>query len=83
MLNDKYDVDMIFENKLLSMVVCLQEVCVMWGKSPRQVHYAIDNGHIEARKSFTGGTWLIVYYSVCEHWGEPVKPITGWMVKDV
>lgn len=80
MLNDKHDVDMIFDSKELSEILCLQEACVLWGKSPRQVHYAIDRDQIVARKAITGGTWLITYDSLVEHWGQPERSINEWMV---
>lgn len=80
MLNSDFDVDTIFEDRRLASVLCLQEVCIMWGKSPRQVHWAIDRDQVIARKSFTGGTWLLSYDSVLQFWGEPEKSITEWMV---
>lgn len=64
----------------LAHVVTLREVCFLWGKSPRQVYYGIDRGHLHARKSVTGGSWLLDYQSVISHWGEPETPITEWKI---
>lgn len=80
MLTHNFDADTIFDNQELAQVVTLQEVCKLWGKSPRQVHWAIDRDHVAARKSITGGTWLLLYNSVTSHWGDPVVSIDEWMV---
>lgn len=79
MLNKGMDVDLFFDDAILAEVICLQEVCKLWGKSPRQVHWAIDRDHVSARKSITGGTWLINYRSVVLHWGLPEKELEEWM----
>jgi len=79
-MNAPVSIDMIFESKLLSQVVTLQEACVLWKKSPRQMQWAIDRDQVTARKSITSGTWLLTYYSVFLHFGEPVISIEEWMV---
>ena len=78
-INSK-DFDCLFDDKQLSSVITLQEACYFWAKSPRQVYYAIDKDKLSARKSVTGGSWLINRKSAINLWGEPHTDIDLWMV---
>lgn len=69
-----------YTSPTLAQVATLREVCYLWGKTPRQVYYAIDRGHVHARKSVTGGSWLLDYESVVKHWDKPNKDITEWRI---
>jgi hypothetical protein len=79
MIKHQFDPDCQFVDRMLGMVITIQEACIFWGKSRRTVDWAILRDEVTARKSVTGGTWLLTYYSCMEKWGEPIVPISDWM----
>lgn len=58
----------------LGEVVTLSEACLMWEKSQTAMKQACFV-HLKARKSFSGGSWLISVASLIEHYGKPEKDI--------
>jgi hypothetical protein len=64
-----------FTDPLLNVVVTLPEAAIMYQKSKPEVHRAIDSERIVARKSFSGGAWLITLHSLKQCWGEPIVPV--------
>lgn len=69
---------------ILGEVVTLSEACVMWGKSKNALKNAALTQKVAARKSFTGGDWLVSVESMVKVYGQPVvfedeKDILSWL----
>lgn len=79
-MNSKNEIDCIFQSPELASVITLQEACILWNKTPRQLHWAINRDQVVSRKSITSGTWLVTYSSLLSHFGEPAHNINEWMV---
>lgn len=69
-----------YHHPTLALVCTLKEACYMWGKSEATIKHAIDRGHVQARKSFTGGDWIITTASLEKRYGEP-KENTLWQLQ--
>lgn len=61
----------VYEHPALACVVTLHEACVMWEKSETALRQAMYKHQIDARKSFTGGDWIITTASLIKRYGEP------------
>lgn len=57
----------------LKNVVTLGEARRAWGKSRSALIYAIDRGHLTARKA--GRDWLITVPSLIIRYGNPIQPL--------
>ena len=67
--------DLEYSNPVLAEVITLTEACWLWGKSKKTFLYAIWRDNIDARKSLTGGNWMIATSSAVTHFGEPIRDI--------
>jgi hypothetical protein len=69
-----------YTSPLLATVCTLREACYMWNKSEATIKDAIYRGKVDARKSFTGGDWLITTASLEKRYGNP-KENTLWQLQ--
>lgn len=60
---------------VLAEVVTLSEAVVMFGKSVTAIKQAIYTHKVDARLSFTGGTWIITLESLIRRYGQPTKDV--------
>lgn len=68
-----------YDHPSLSIVCTLHEACFMWQRSETAIRNDMYKHKIEARKSFTGGDWLISTASLIKLYGEP-KEDTLWQL---
>lgn len=76
-----YEEECQFEDETLISVVSLREACIMWGKSETALRNAMIKGHVQCRKGFTGGDWLLSRHSLIKHYGQPKDDITCRLLK--
>ena len=81
MLN-KNDTDMIYHNPVMATLVTSGEVVALFGVTRKQVQWAIWRDHVRARKSVTGGTWLLHYGDCVKYFGKPEHSIGDWLIVD-
>lgn len=70
-----------YDSPVLATVCTLQEACYMWQKSETAIRMAIYQGRVQARKSFTGGDWLITTASLERRYGAPVEGLLWQLQK--
>lgn len=70
-----------FDDETLAATVTLSEACLMWGKSETTMTFAIHSGKIKARRSFTGGEWLLSRHSIVKRYGQPKDDIVCQLLK--
>lgn len=73
-----------WDNPLLGEVVTLSEACVLFGKKRNSLKNAVLTHKLQARRSFTGGDWLITLSSLINKYGKPLtldngKDILTWL----
>lgn len=58
---------------MLTCMVTKAEAMALYEKAGTVIDYAIMRNELSARKSFTGGSWLITMKSLRDLYGEPVN----------
>lgn len=58
-----------WQDPVLAEVVTLAEACILFDRSQGAIKNVCLIGHVAARRSFTGGSWLISLTSLVKHYG--------------
>lgn len=68
-----------YDDPSLGEVVTLGEAMTIWQKSRSAMKNACLTGAVDARRSITGGSWLITVVSLINRYGKPEKDILSWL----
>lgn len=69
-----------YDHPILATMCTLHEACFMWQRSETAVRNDMYRRKLDARKSFTGGDWLISVSSLEKLYGKP-KEDTLWQLQ--
>jgi hypothetical protein len=70
-----------FTDPTLVPVVTLSEAVFMWGKSETAIMHQINKRQIAARRSVTGGEWLVSRVSLVKKYGQPKEDVVCQLLK--
>ena len=56
-----------------NLALTMSEVQLVWGKSRRQVDWAIWTDKVVARQALGQRSWLVRYDSCVKCWGQPLR----------
>ena len=59
--------------ELTTFPITIKEACKIFGKSKRQVQWAIWRDNIKARQCLLSSSWILDYNSCVEFWGNPLE----------
>lgn len=64
---------------VMGTVITVGEAAYMWDMSQKAVKNAAIKCKLIARRSFTGGDWLVSYQSMVSVYGQPKEDVLTWL----